>query len=224
MQPQKEGETEIVIECISCEVKNCIVCNKNADQIANNSFTSCLICKNGYTKVGDECQECSSTCMHCQENTKSCIYCKQGFQMDITTNQCVEIQIPNCVYQRNSTFCDACEGGFYNFRGECRYCESNIANCNYCIMQSEKSNEQQCTSCRRGFVFDNQKCQECPNHCDSCSEDQCLECKKGYYLSPEKNRCIKCTVDYCEYCESSGICRVCKEGHFLKYITRTCEK
>lgn len=214
-----------ITECIACEIENCMICSKSADQISNNSFNFCLVCNSGYTKLSGKCEKCPENCVYCQENDKQCFVCDSGFQLDLIKNTCNQISIPFCNQMQDDNTCLFCDPSFYQSKGKCDFCGDAIQNCDYCFNQEiDNQSNVVCNNCKTGFQLSNGKCVPCQKHCQNCVDQECMACQNGYYYNQQTQKCKKCRVNHCIQCESANICKTCKEGYFFKLITKTCEK
>lgn len=227
-QSQKDGTLTNSLQslkCNKCEIDNCLYCSRGIDQIANNTFSFCMICENQYTRVSGRCEACPQNCSICAENSKECYACNAGMQIEAITGVCIPILVPFCTYAQNATDCLYCEHGFYLSHGKCEYCQELQKNCDLCVnVEGSTDQEVKCIVCKNGFTLTDGTCLSCPNNCSTCTSDECFFCADAFFLNADSGNCKECRVDHCETCESSDACKTCRDGFYLKPITKTCEK
>lgn len=212
-------------KCLKCGIEDCLVCEKKEDQIKNNFFVTCNLCKTGYGLVSGKCEKCTENCVFCRENTHECTLCQNGYHLDTNTNTCIKIKIDNC-YRLNdddNKKCDLCDSHFYlDKTSNCLGCPAKSENCNFCSTNEE---DFMCFSCVTGFYLGKKgKCYKCEDKCHHCNKNQCFICEHNYFYDQETKKCEKCNVDNCSRCKLKDTCEECIPGFFFDSATLKCER
>ncbi|KAL4507650.1 hypothetical protein ABPG73_012338 [Tetrahymena malaccensis] len=209
--------------CAYCDDMKCFACKEGylrvpyTNQCCKSSEENCGIqCKNNQYQDQNQCFDCPTGCLTCTSQIM-CQTCVQDY---------VLIQI------QSSTVCSWCpvgQGFFLAADHSCRMC---FAGCSSCIDQ----NQDQCTNCKEGFIFQNgqinnqinqisskfkqfinifllnylyQKLSTCIalTNCDKIVGNTCQQCKNGYYLNSNQY-CIPCSKG-CLNCNPDQSCTEC---------------
>ena len=237
------------VKCLDCKIDNCLYCSEKQDQVKQNKFINCSLCKPKFGLVDGRCETCPDHCRYCKEQTLECVSCEKGFQWNAKENLCSEIQIPNCASEKENK-CTVCDNYFYLDRenNECKACEQQIKNCSHC---NKIGPEIKCRFCERGFYLPNNntinnflislrnikmgkppapkldkelpsKCLQCEKNCNHCDDQRCYICKKGFYYDSKSKQCKLCKIKNCDQCVNTKICGICTAGFFLDPKTKKC--
>ncbi|ELP85451.1 protein serine/threonine kinase, putative, partial [Entamoeba invadens IP1] len=187
-------------KCTTCIAKNfCLTCpggmfvsNGVCKQNGNlegkcKTFSvngGCAQCKDGYFRVGFDCELCSEECETCLNN-KSCLSCNKDYWMS-ETNECKS---------KNGTYgcagdittdrgCLLCIAGYYLSHRECQVCSSS---CKTCIENVV------CTSCDPLDVY-NDKTHTCllmsnVSECLKVEDSKCTKCSFWYSVDESGTLC-----------------------------------
>ena len=217
-------DSEDPVSCYPCNIKNCLYCSKEEDQIKNSNYLKCNLCKNGFSIIGNKCVKCPKNCSYCKDGSNQCSSCKRGYHLNSIKNICEKIKIENCYSSKNGEICDSCDSHFFlsDDKKKCETCVSKIENCNYCDNRKEFN----CFSCFRNFSFDKKSkvCNKCTENCEYCREGKCSYCSQDFFLDKIKGTCEKCNIENCMDCESYDKCGDCRDGFFFDLKSKKCEK
>ena len=236
------------VKCINCNIDNCVYCSEKQDQVKQNKFITCSLCKPKFGLVDGRCQNCPKHCRYCKEQTLECVSCEKGYQWDSQKNTCDLISIENCSVMKNDK-CAVCDNFFYLDKesGECKPCGKEIKNCSHC---HSLGSSVKCQFCERGYYLPNNgsinnflialktlgegkmedtpemeppnKCKKCSANCNHCDEERCYICKKGYYFSAKSGRCLQCKIENCDQCLSQKRCGICSPGFYSNNKVKKC--
>ncbi|EAR90744.2 zinc finger lsd1 subclass family protein (macronuclear) [Tetrahymena thermophila SB210] len=201
--------------CDKCDDSNCLMCNQSPQK--------CTKCKDPYLvstlfKCENECQQfieynnngicelCTnkiSNCLSCQQET--CIKCVDKFYLSQDKKQCLQ----ECPIQQIGV----------NSTGLCTSCAEGCTKC-------EQNDQTICSSCIKGYFFENNKCQkncESVNFADETS-NQCLPCNLKY------SQCQECDINNCKSCNnlyldisSSRCIGKCEQGQYYSKLKNQCQ-
>ena len=237
------------VKCINCNIENCLYCSEKQDQVKQNKFVTCSLCKPKFGLVDGRCKICPPNCRYCKEQTGECTSCEKGFQWDVETHTCTPIAEDNCTAQRAGE-CLVCDNFFYldsNVK-KCEPCAKEILNCSHC---RQVGGTLKCQFCERGYYLPNNnsmnnflialknlkagkpletksevekpnKCIKCGDNCNHCDADRCYICKKGFYFNRKFKKCSVCKIENCDQCFSFKKCAVCTSGFFFKESEKKC--
>lgn len=236
------------VVCVDCKIDNCVYCSEKQDQVKQNKFITCSLCKPKFGLVDGRCQTCPENCRYCKEQTLECVSCEKGFQWDSKTNTCDQIPVENCAAMKADK-CGICDNFFYLDREEnkCKPCGKQIKNCTHCHALGK---EVKCQFCERGYYLPNNAsinnflislkslkdgvlldapveeepntCKKCEKNCNHCDNQRCYICKKGFYFDNKTGKCAKCKIENCDQCVSSKRCGICSPGFFIKGKNKQC--
>jgi len=143
---------------------------------------------------------------------------------------CIECQIFENPRTPGHGHCEVCFEGFYKSDGKCLRCngiqdinenEEDERDSNHCL---ECTGYDQCTKCEEnvylmrgfGYYLYNHSCRVCPGSQSGCvvCKDETGDCElcDNEEMSIVGQRCVLCTIEHCDICES-------KRLHFLIYET-----
>ena len=215
---EKKG-TEM--ECSSCGIDNCHMCEKKKDQVSNNEYLACTYCEKGFAVVSGKCEACPENCKYCREDTLECTYCDSGHFINKNSNKCEKLTVDNCYNMDGHGKCLFCESHFYLDNGLCKPCLQKQENCTYCKTKGE---DFECLSCKTGFYKDKEgHCRSCPENCNHCSAERCYSCKKGMFYNADTKQCENCNIENCNSCSSSTVCMSCETGHYYDGEKKNCQ-
>ncbi|KAH0576076.1 Cysteine-rich membrane protein 2 [Spironucleus salmonicida] len=250
--------------CTCSTAKNCQACDANMSKcktcIGNfdpSGPIPCSKCKDKFfedtSKTPHECVTCHAPCTTCSSSS-NCTACADGFSLE--SNYCVSCADENCnTCPSQISTCTACKDGFSVQSGKCvKHCTA-IAECEFnqicdkiCKTCSDncatcKETVEKCTTCKSGFIIENQKCIACPSGCANCADDKniCKVCnnsffaKEGTCTACDGNKTEKCTcgnAENCATCDSSDsakcgncitgyekakdeTCAICADGYLM---------
>lgn len=214
------NENVNIVQCKKCDIENCKFCKENEDQVKNNKYLTCSLCKTGFGLVSGKCEPCPNDCLFCKENNSLCSICKRGFRFDKEKNTCDKIPIDFCYSMINNEECKICESQFFLENNTCKTCSSKIENCHYCHIKEEFN----CISCNSGYHSKDKKCEKCAKNCNHCNETNCLVCKEKHFLSQDRKNCKKCDLKNCLVCATETVCKQCRHGMFFNKEEKKCKK
>ena len=236
------------VKCINCNIDNCVYCSEKQDQVKQNKFITCSLCKPKFGLVDGRCNACPSNCRYCKEQTLECVSCEKGYQWNSQENTCDLISIENCAAVKDKK-CGVCDNFFYlhKEKGTCEPCGKEIKNCSHCHRLGE---DVKCQFCERGYYLPNNgsinnflislkslkegtlieppqletpnECKKCDKNCNHCDEDRCYICKKGYFFNPKTKKCSQCKMDNCDQCISFKKCGICSPGFYTNGKSKKC--
>ena len=216
-----------IIGCLNCKDNKCITCDNSfalrpdgtcskcskTGNIGNcksckyeNENLKCEKCYKGFLLENNHCVGCfareSSYCIECREKIDICTSCLPNKVLN-SSDLCEDCGLgcAECLFNQGKKECLFCETSFYmNSNKECEKCPDG---CEKCI------NSEICDECLIEYYVMNSEglCEKCGNFmegCEKCSKTEsdeliCTECKKNYSL--KNGKCIKCLIDYCDFCE-----------------------
>ncbi|ELP90228.1 cysteine surface protein, putative, partial [Entamoeba invadens IP1] len=138
--------------CLSCKSGMYLSdykCNTNKDlQVKCLQFASfgsgCVVCKDGYYRVGLDCFECDLNCETCNDK-KNCYTCNKTNYKTNGGDCLPQGGIVGCAVNVTQSGCSKCQDGYYLVNtNECNKCDDN---CNTCTTTGNK-----CTSCVNSLV------------------------------------------------------------------------
>ena len=248
-------------KCEACDVK-CATCKSAADKCLTCASThiplfdneeakniqDCVSgCVDGQYEKDGACYPCDSSCQTCS-NTKKCDTCKNTNEFINAEGKCEACDVKCATCSGTSTTCltcapgyktihdetsgtiecvEGCSPGFYEDGDECKPCDSS---CQTCLISAT-----QCTSCAKGKILLENKCNDCNEKCAECEEsvDKCKVCADGYKEVIDRSSvlvdcaskcpdgtfedgstCRPCDVS-CQTCENADTCKTCQGGHFV---------
>lgn len=237
------------VKCINCDIENCLYCSEKQDQVKQNKFVTCSLCKPEFGLVDGRCQACPPNCRYCKEQTGECTSCQKGYQWDSESHTCKSIELENCTAQRKGE-CIVCDNFFYLDKTSktCLPCSKEIANCTHC---RKVGSALKCQFCERGYYLPNNssmnnflialknmkegkpldagteekkpdRCIKCSENCNHCDSERCYICKKGYYYNKKKKKCLRCKIENCDQCFSFKKCAVCRAGFYFDKESGEC--
>ncbi|ELP89346.1 protein serine/threonine kinase, putative [Entamoeba invadens IP1] len=168
---------------------NCILQNSFGYlKLTCNQFTSygsgCVVCKDGYYRVGLDCFECDQKCKTCN-NKYSCLTCNLTNYKTNSGDCLPQNDIIGCAVNVTQSGCSRCQDGYYIINtNECQ--ESND-NCNTCALSSNK-----CTSCNNSHVLiTNGSCVDVSRifKCKEITNSKCSKCVFWYITSKDGTLC-----------------------------------
>ncbi|ELP89852.1 protein serine/threonine kinase, putative [Entamoeba invadens IP1] len=140
-------------KCLSCPQNMYLSnynCNTNEDlKFTCNQFASfgsgCVVCKDGYYRVGFDCYECDPKCGTCN-NKYSCLTCNSTNYKTNGGDCLPQRNIIGCAIKVTQSGCSKCKDGYYTVNtNEYQRCDDN---CYSCTLSSNK-----CTSCINSRVL-----------------------------------------------------------------------
>ncbi|KAL4480967.1 hypothetical protein ABPG72_014435 [Tetrahymena utriculariae] len=177
---------------------------------------TCYQCQIGYyMDQSNQCQPCSPSCYACVNSSSFCTQCLNN--QFLSVNQCIDQQyaMQGCLSldQNSQKICTSCsdsytldengicqlcpEKQFYSFNQKiCKQCSSNCLTCQY--------HEDYCTSCDKGFIFN-----EIVYKCIPYPSDSKLASSNNLVTIQCHRTCSKC------YDESYTSCGQCKGNRQL---------
>ena len=237
-----------------CALKNnsgedCIEsCSSNENIIldSENSNKCGIKCNKKYILIPDQiCLESCDESIYTSKDNQ-CGLCKDIGQENktyklINTSGCLE-QIPEGVeYYNEKLKLLKCREGYNLTNGKCSRIPSSICHelCESCYEFSSDDNDQKCSSCKSGYLFQEgnciksctegyyqiyKKCEKCHELCKSCFENfnKCKACIDGAYLNTNNDSCLNCSEN-CKTCsnmEQNGNhnCLSCDQTSRFKYL------
>ena len=218
--------SEDPVRCFPCNIKDCLYCSKEEDQIKNSNYLKCNLCKTGFSIISNKCVMCPKNCAYCKDGSAQCSACKRGFHLNEIKNTCEKITIGNCYSSENGTECDSCDSHFFlsEDKKTCETCVSKVDKCNFCNKRKEK--DFNCYSCIRGYSYNKveKKCDKCIENCEYCREKKCTFCVQGFFLEKGSDICQKCEIENCMDCDTADKCGDCLDTFFFNSESKKCEK
>ena len=52
------------VKCTDCQIDNCVYCSQKQDQVKQNKFITCSLCKPKYGLVDGRCETCPQNCRY----------------------------------------------------------------------------------------------------------------------------------------------------------------
>ena len=219
-------------KCNNCTLDNCKVCKFNEDR----TRPICEECSEGLKiNINGECDYCQDY-PHYEQN-KNCLKCDKiyevinctclpGFVENQNEPNSKYLECPSecpndCIYNTeiNSLTCTRCQEGYsFNSEGQCTYCGSSCASCEF-----NEDNNPTCLKCLNEYYLnENNECLPCDFGCVSCEfgEDNnviCLKCSENYGFNTQ-NKCESCQGEClsCEFDENNEMsCLTCPESYAL---------
>ncbi|ELP84399.1 protein kinase, putative, partial [Entamoeba invadens IP1] len=188
---------ETSTKCLSCSQNTYLSiykCNTNEDlNLTCDRYASfgsgCVVCKDGYYRVGLDCFECDLKCGKCL-NTNSCLTCNST-NYKTTGGDCLpQSDIVGCAVNVTQSGCSKCQDGYYTVNtNECQKCDDN---CNTCTLTSNK-----CTSCVDSLVLlANGSCVGVSqiSKCQEITHSKCSKCLFWYSPNKDGTMCRSQTV------------------------------
>ncbi|XP_052761503.1 uncharacterized protein LOC128204171 [Mya arenaria] len=218
----------------------------------------CDYCLDGFYSIDEQCNlACSKGCSEgkCNDDGKCdcvgnvegtrCDRCVHGKYGERCNNDCVN---DNCACT-NSTNCNSCKTGYFDFSTFCSKqcsvgCVDNCDNNGHCTCFSQYSGST-CESCKPGYYGDN--CNSpCTNGCinGTCNRDgtcdclpyftgdSCETCVAGYYgYLCDKSCELGCTGNICNRDDGTcnctnnfrgAKCDICNDGYFGNHCNLSC--
>lgn len=169
----KMAMEECLEGCIKCNTRDeCEFCDGT-----NNYILDSITCK----KITlDNCLTISTT--------GNCLVCSEGFYIDKTTQQCVELDkeklISGCVSYESQEICTTCDSKNYIKEGKC---EAIAVPVDKCLLA------------------------------DSAELTKCLECEEGYILNLDRKSCLKVTASENCAAYTTLNCSECKDGYVKEF-------
>lgn len=246
---------ESTLSCVNCADKNCNTCSSL-------SLNSCISCASGYVRQDNKCVidcftgyyannknicvNCDPNCLSCSNSATNCTTCPSS--KALYNNKCEDNCAPGTVLITSDS-----SPGSNPDTNECVDCGNNCLECSHekpsenCITckQNYVLNNNTCdTSCNKGYVAINGKCEQCQvENCDECanSTNTCTHCKDDFLLSVDKkkclqyceinskpirelNKCVPCKTLNCKICDvDENICNECSSDYSLNLIENKCE-
>ncbi|ELP89960.1 protein serine/threonine kinase, putative [Entamoeba invadens IP1] len=187
---------ETSTKCLSCPQNTYLSnykCNTNeeletkCDQYA--SFGSgCVVCKDGYYRVGLDCYKCDQKCGKCL-NINSCLTCNSTNYKTIGGECMPQSDIVGCVVDVTQNGCPKCQDGYFTVNtNECQKCEQICLTC---------SSTNKCTSCDNSLVLlSNGKCVDLSLilKCNEITKSKCMKC--SFWNEPSEDG---------TYCETQAV-------------------
>lgn len=161
-----------VVECRTCGLPDCALCNENLD--------GCLLCRRGYLLINDTCTaSCGTGCQECSPtDSTTCLKCMATYALrnDSTCVKCLSGCSGTC-NPKNIALCMSCTAGFQLLDNRCVRCPFGCLACA----------GTQCTACLGGYrlaqLSGNVVCiQECLAPCLECTATVCTRCHQGHTL------------------------------------------
>ncbi|ELP92330.1 protein serine/threonine kinase, putative [Entamoeba invadens IP1] len=181
-------------ECDNCAITNstCITCkkdfylSKNHKCISNKELmdkcvkfleasSGCSQCKDGYYRIGLECELCPLKCDTCISET-TCVTCNTSYYKTSTGDCMSKSNIDHCNVPITQKGCSECEDGYYIINtNECAQCSSNCSKC---------SSYNICISCDSDKILSNGKCLQLSliSKCLKIDNSKCEKCE--FWHSP----------------------------------------
>ncbi|CAF0749460.1 unnamed protein product, partial [Didymodactylos carnosus] len=212
----------------------CLPCHANCAACSNLSDTSCINCKSDNYLVHDTmacvqmcpsayytgiqlkqyCQSCDSRCLTCSgSRSDQCTSCNQTENSEYPM-----VQQHSCV--------KTCSPGYFPSSNSCILCYDTCASCT-------SADENTCTECKLGYIFENDKCQKYTGkpfyidpktHKSHLCHSSCLFCNGS-----KPNQCIAC--DTIKLLSIDGYCvDDCPTGYYSEqystasYTTSICKR
>ncbi|ELP91482.1 protein serine/threonine kinase, putative [Entamoeba invadens IP1] len=183
---------ETATKCLSCPQNMYLSdykCNTNNDlKMTCDQFASfgsgCVVCKDGYYRVGLDCLKCDIKCGTCL-NLNSCLACNSTNYKTNDGECLLQSDIFGCAVNVTQSGCSKCQDGYYIVNtNECRKCDDN---CNTCTSTSTK-----CTSC--GILFVLLTNGSCVNYskimkCKETTQSKCSKCSFWYVPNEDGMSC-----------------------------------
>jgi len=221
--------------CNSCEVENCIKCNKTG---------KCYECIKQYQILNGQCfKTCekgdNEKCLECDNTplkiTQNCSRCNKGYflpddSQDKTKCFPCELGCNNCSGKMNNSFCSLCEENFLLSNGKCnKKCLLGLEE--LCLTCDLGDKSQNCGSCNEGYYLPNnlserRSCHKCGKNMIQCHQDEDNNIIPDKCISPyipSGKYCLeKCQTDYNTYCSSCSkipgeinLCEICYSGYYI---------
>ena len=192
-------------------------------------------CKEGYYKLDNICEPCSSKDSNCGkciiDPDLGDVICKECInnQYILIDGRCLGCRLASnceqCHYEGNETICDKCIAGYYLKGNICENCYWHIVSdgkvCEICSDDVNNYNPESCYCMIHYTKGDSENCIKCPDNCYRCGYNnkniKCYICDNGYTLNSQ-GICISCG-DNCDYCtldiNENPICISCNSNHIL---------
>ena len=192
-------------------------------------------CKEGYYKLDNICEPCSSKDSNCGkciiDPDLGDVICKECInnQYILIDGRCLGCRLASnceqCHYEGYETICDKCIAGYYLKGNICENCYWHIVSdgkvCEICSDDVNNYNPESCYCMIHYTKGDSENCIKCPDNCYRCGYNnknlKCYICDNGYTLNSQ-GICISCG-DNCDYCtldiNENPICISCNSNHIL---------
>ena len=212
-------------ECLKCKEDYNLVYIMETDEIICIHKDELTV---GYLVEDDIYYKCIDNCDKCSD-IETCDQCKEGIEYNTDFEQCININIENCLEEDEDGICEKCDETH----------AFNDTDRNFCIKKESFNNEYFTEDNGTSYVL----CSSNISGCDTCQYNpnnqnlKCNKCKTGYALYNEENECLlkeeidknknyfytdefnvkKCSdaLQNCLKCTNGSICITCMNNNYF---------
>ena len=171
-------------------------CKLGTDQYCGMCVSDkCAMCYESYALDDGKCKAVEDKKEYCltYKSATECSGCKSSYK--VSSGACVAETIEKCFSSNSDGECNHCDGlRNKDDKKKCDGTACTVANCQSCIMESDK---EVCSLCASGYVMKQDKsCTAMESALDGCSStgtsDKCGSCAYGYYVSTKPDVDLVC--------------------------------